>query len=146
MEKPPEAVMERALRNMSDLYLQTNSREKFTDEDLEYWGNFYTENNLRSRNILFAAFIKAPREIAAAVIFRKPRRLAMTWGGRCPNSGLPSPRCCRLAASARSRPLGVKNMNKTEHLVEGIIFGALIGACIGLLVLGIIFAIISACG
>jgi hypothetical protein len=72
MQKPPEAVMERVLRNMGACLLHTPSQEKFTDEDLEYWGNFYVENNLRARNILFATFISAPREIAAAVIFKTP--------------------------------------------------------------------------
>jgi len=88
MEKPPEAVpeavMEKVLRNMGDLYLRANRQEKMSDEDLEYWGNFYTENNLRARNILFQTFMEAPREIAAAVIFKKPPPLSDDLGRPLP--------------------------------------------------------------
>lgn len=47
-----------------------------TDEHLEHWGNFYTENHLRARGIRFDTFLRWPREIAEAVIFGQPIPLA----------------------------------------------------------------------
>lgn len=39
------------------------------DVQLEFWGNFYVENNFYAYGILFATFLRAPREIADALIF-----------------------------------------------------------------------------
>lgn len=39
------------------------------DVQLEFWGNFYVENNFYAYGILFATFLRAPREIADAMIF-----------------------------------------------------------------------------
>lgn len=42
------------------------------DEQLEFWANYFIDNNLAARGILFETFLCAPHEIAEAVIFGRP--------------------------------------------------------------------------
>ena len=41
-----------------------------SDEHLNFWGNFFIDNRLHERGILFETFLEDPRAIALAVIFR----------------------------------------------------------------------------
>ena len=42
----------------------------YTDEHLDFWGEFFTANRLHARGVRFDTFIEDPRAIARAVIFR----------------------------------------------------------------------------
>jgi hypothetical protein len=45
----------------------------YTDEHLDFWGEFFTANRLHARGVRFDTFIEDPRAIARATIFR-PRQ------------------------------------------------------------------------
>jgi hypothetical protein len=54
---------------------ETNHRKNGTiqpmsDEHLNFWGDFFVENRLHERGLLFETFLEDPRAIALAVIFR----------------------------------------------------------------------------
>lgn len=42
--------------------------DRYSDEELDRWGEIYTANRLHARGILFETFLRHPQEILAAVV------------------------------------------------------------------------------
>lgn len=50
--------------------MRKENKSVMSDEHLNFWGNFFVENRLHERGLLFETFLLDPREIALATIFR----------------------------------------------------------------------------
>lgn len=47
------------------------SSAPLSDEQIEFWANVYVANNFRARGVLFETFMRHPREITDALLFRR---------------------------------------------------------------------------
>lgn len=84
MQNPSEETMRRVSENMRAFVAGATSSVVqclvvsagvqqtviVSDDDLEYWGNFFVENRFHARGILFETFMLHPFGISQAVLFR----------------------------------------------------------------------------
>lgn len=80
MQRPSESTMRLIAANLRAFTINAVNHNAairnpvvMSDEDLDYWGDFYVANHFAARGILFEIFMTDPFAIAQAVIFKSAR-------------------------------------------------------------------------